>query len=417
MATMAEGRARARIETWIRTSPMLRGPHVPVECRPAGANLAKSKNPGVPGHTDRVILTDRDMPSIAVTTVDPGTWDELLLRFPARQVFHRRAWLDLLASSHGLTMTLLRLDAEGQLIGLWPVLGLRKGPLKIAGSPLPGWSTAYLGPLFTDGSDVDAAVAAALQHEAFRSTSYIETRVVNKHQKVCLAGHRFDRLQDFETYVLDLDRPEESVWEGLESRCRNTVRKAQKQGLVVRAETDDSFLDGFWQQSLEVFGNWGLKPGFTRPFLQAMWQQLVPAGLMTAFSAFEGDRRAASMVILHDDQTAYYQFGATDRERMHLSPNNLLLWEVIRAMQTRGIHTLDMVSSSGTAGKFKRSFGPSAEVMAVHWGRSRTAVEAWMKRSYERFLRWRNRRASPAKGSGTSLGIAILQFADLVVLV
>lgn len=333
---------------------------------------------------------------ITVSTVAPYSWDALLLQFPARQVFHRRAWLSVLQRAHGLKLVLLRLDAGSRLIGLWPVLSLRKGPLTIAGSPLPGWSTAYLGPLLVADCAADAALSAALRHPALRSASYVETRVVQIGQALSLQPHRFERLLEFETYLLDLARPQDDVWQGLESRCRNTVRKAQKNGITVRTETDDRFLDQFWDQSLAVFANSGLTPGFSRALLQAMWDELVPHGLLTVFSAFHGERRAASVMILHDDQTAYYWAGATDQELLSLSPNNLLLWEAIVAMQARGLRTLDMVSSSGNAGKFKRSFGPTAAIAAVHWGRSRTRFEGWLKRTYENFVRWRRRAKAPA---------------------
>ncbi|MBK8096528.1 MAG: GNAT family N-acetyltransferase [Planctomycetes bacterium] len=331
----------------------------------------------------------------SVSTVAPEFWDALLLQFPTRQVFHRRAWLQVLVQVHGLKLTLLRIDAGSRLVGLWPVLSLRKGPLTITGSPLPGWSTAYLGPMLVADCDADAALAEALQHRALRSASYVETRVVHVGQSLSLLPHRFERLLEFETYLLDLARPQDTVWQGLESRCRNTVRKAQKNGVTVRTETDASFLDQFWEQSLAVFANSGLTPGFSRELLQAMWRELVPAGLLTVFSAFHDGRRAASVMILHDDQTAYYWAGATDQDLLPLSPNNLLLWEAIVAMQARGIRTLDMVSSSGNAGKFKRSFGPVAAIAAVHWGRSRTRFEGWLKRTYENFVRWRRRAKNP----------------------
>src|SRR5262245_51580635 len=83
-----------------------------------------------------------------ISQCDECEWDELLPRFADRTVYHTSACLRALGVAHHLTPHLVRADMHGRCVALWPCFELRKGPFTILGSPLPGWSTAYLGPLF-----------------------------------------------------------------------------------------------------------------------------------------------------------------------------------------------------------------------------------------------------------------------------
>lgn len=330
---------------------------------------------------------------LQVLTSEIGDWDALLRDFPSRSVFHTRAWLELLCATHGLRPHLFRVEAgDGGCQALWPFLELRKGPLRVLGSPLPGWGTAYLGPLFRPGTEPGPVCRAVLARPEIRRASYLEARVLTGEPPVSLASLGWRELLQFETYLLSLERTEEELWQGVGSKTRNMVRKATKNGFEVEIETDPSCLDDFFAMSLEVFERWDLRPPFDLRFLRALWDHLAPAGRLRVQSAFLEGERAATVVLLHDDQTMYYWGGGSFDRFRKLSPNNLLLWEAILAARELGLRRFDFVSSSGTAGRFKKSFGPEPVAIATHWGRSRTPVEAWLKRAYERWAR-RQRRA------------------------
>lgn len=326
-------------------------------------------------------------------------WDALLSAFPDRSVFHTRSWLDLLASAFRLEPIPIAVRDQQKNVALWPVLSLRKGPFRILGSPLPGWGTPYLGPLFLDPASSQGACAAVLKEPVVRRASYFECRVIDPSERITLADFGFRRLLRFETYLLALARTEEELWAGCDSKCRNMVRKGQKKGFEVREELDSGFINDFWKMSVEVFGHWNLTPPYTLNFLELLWLHMRPSGRLCVLSSFLEGNRAATAILLHDDQTMYYWGGAAFDRYRSLSPNNALLWEAIRLANGMGLRTFDFVSSSGTAGKFKKSFGPEAVTFATHWGRSRTFVEGMMKNLYAKYLMWK-RRSRPAEPVG-----------------
>src|SRR5688572_28128164 len=106
-------------------------------------------------------------------------WDVLLSSFPHRTVFHSLGWLAVLQATHGLKMLLVKARVGNRCVGLWPLLQMRKGPLKIIGSPLPGWSTPYLGPLLDESTPARGVLTALLDHRLLRGSAYFACKVMD----------------------------------------------------------------------------------------------------------------------------------------------------------------------------------------------------------------------------------------------
>ena len=326
-------------------------------------------------------------PECTISLCDDHEWNALLMQFPDRTVFHSLAWLQVLCEAHHLRRLLLRADIDGRCVGVWPCLELHKGPFRILGSPLPGWSTAYLGPLLANDADPTQILGACFEHRAMRRWSYFRCRVWDEHRTIDLEPLGFSRLAREETYQLDLGASEESLWNNLKSECRTRIRKAEKDGLEFRIETDDSFLDDFWRMSCEVYAKSNLKPPFNHAFVELMLQRLVPAGLLRVYSAMHNGRRIATLVLPHNDHTMYYWAGGTYQEFRDIPSNNLLHWRALLEAKRMGLGSYDFISTVGGPGRFKRTFGPQARLVGTHWEASRHRIIGALKNRYEHFLR------------------------------
>lgn len=322
-----------------------------------------------------------------VSLADPAEWDELVQRFPDRTVFHRRAWLQSVEQAHRAKVLLARADSDQGCVAVWPCLEQRKGPFRILGSPLPGWSTVYLGPLFAEGVAVHAVLKAFFAEPMFCRAAYCYCKVVDADREVDLSCLGFTRVSRYRTYLLSLTRSEEELWKNMESRGRNMVRKAKKAGLEVRKEKGLDFVGDFWEMSREVFGRSNMRPTYSQRLLDKVCENLSRQGELLVLSAFADGRRAATVALPHDDQTVYYWAGAAFGEFRYAAPSNLLMWESIREARRLGLKRYDLVSIYGGPGKFKRTFGPEEKTTATHWERSRSWLVAVLKRHYERHLR------------------------------
>src|SRR2546428_10775666 len=75
-------------------------------------------------------------------------WDELVQRFDNHRIVHTRAWINWLeACGHGRPLYLI-LELDRQVGGRVPGLVVRLGVGPPFGSPLPGWQTPGIRPVF-----------------------------------------------------------------------------------------------------------------------------------------------------------------------------------------------------------------------------------------------------------------------------
>src|SRR5206468_134120 len=102
----------------------------------------------------------------------------------------------------------------------------------IFGSPFRGWSTPYMG--FNVAEGVPRRVAAeALPRFAFKELGCIHCEVVDSYMSTNdVSGLGFgDSLNH--TMEIDLTQSEDELFANMTKSCRWTVRKAEKNGVVI----------------------------------------------------------------------------------------------------------------------------------------------------------------------------------------
>jgi CelD/BcsL family acetyltransferase involved in cellulose biosynthesis len=154
---------------------------------------------------------------------------------------------------------------------------------------------------------------------------------------------RFVKVSEAAWHGIDLDRPEEEVWDGFWGSARQNIRKAQRNGVTVRATRQLDDLQVFYRMHCHVRkSKYRLLP---QPF--AFFEQLHASfekndGLTILIAEIDG-APVAGTLFLECGGTLYYKFNASvEREGC---PNDLLVWEGIRIGQRRGLKLLDFGAS------------------------------------------------------------------------
>jgi hypothetical protein len=318
-------------------------------------------------------------------------WDDLVARFPDRTVFHRSAWLEAIACTLSFKLILTKVLRGQECVAIWPCFETRKGPFRVLGSPLPGSSTPYLGPLFAPDADMTSALEQFMASWKLGPLSYFACRTQDEHREVNLRPFGFNPIRRFETYLIDIGQAEETLWANLSSECRNRIRKARKSGLEVHVEENLDFLGDFWRTSQEVFARSGIRPNYTPTLFQQIWHRMRPAGQIVVLSGFLQGARVGSLILPHDGKTMHYLAGGCQDQALGIGANNLLQWEALLLAKRLDLERYDFVSSLGGPGRFKKTFGPIAVDYCTHWERSGSQLAAVLKNSYERFARSRRR--------------------------
>lgn len=341
-----------------------------------------------------MIAATANRTKLDVSSCDLSQWDEVLSHFPRHTIFHRAAWLEILIAIHDVKAQLVVVARDGRPVAAWPLLSMRKGPLRILGSPLPGWSTAYLGPLFAEGEDTKALLGALLDSRYLRA-SYIACKALDDEQTIDFGAHGFTGVMNFDTYMVDLTQDEETLWSNLKSECRTRVRKAQKADLEIVEEKTVDFADDYWKMCEETFANSGIEPTHNRQFIFELWERLHKNDLLVMSAQLSG-KRLATLVLPFDDHTMYYWGGASYLEYRNIPSHNLLHWEAMNRAKAMGLKWYDFISTCGGPGRFKKTFGPMEIHRATHWERSSSKLIAALKNKYEQYLHKKRAVARPS---------------------
>ncbi len=173
-----------------------------------------------------------------------------------------------------------------------------------------------------------------------------------------------DPVPTKEVVVIDLLPSIEQLWSAVSRGTRSSIQRARREGVEVsRVDPDRVALDAFQRLYLSTMARVGAAQRWLFPdtYFRACVEQLGEAGSALFFARLGGELVAAYLLI-HDEHTAYYHFGASDERWLALRPNNLLMYETMLWAKGRGCaayHLGGGVSSDENDSllRFKSSFG------------------------------------------------------------
>lgn len=308
--------------------------------------------------------------SLSLQSIEREAWQDFQKTIGVGSLFHRWEWQDIIEAGFGLKVHRLGIFEDGVLRGLLPLTERKMSLLKLAGSPLSGTATPHSGPL---GSLSLTEVLPALEFYAkAKNIDYLELGIPEMLEKSVLEDNGYT-VEELKTLELPISEDEESLWSGLEVRCRNAVRKAEKSGVeVVAPKTLEEWLETYYELSCGVYQRQEKEPPFSREYFTALWQNLYSLGdLVVLLARYEG-KTIAGAIFPRDRFVGYYLDGVSDREYNKVAPNNLLQWAYLKKTQSLNIRLYDMVGANiPSIAKFKKSFG-STERKYLYAYRNRT---------------------------------------------
>jgi len=318
---------------------------------------------------------------LILKSIERDVWQDFQKEMPWGSLFHRWEWQDIIEAGFGVRVNRLGLfDDEGVIKGLLPLVERKMSLLKLAGSPLSGAATPHSGPL---GSVPLSEFLPALEtYAAENHFDYLELGLPEVMEIEVLEQNGYT-IEKLITLDLPIPKEEESLWSGLEVRCRNAIRKAEKSGVkVVEPQALDEWLEPYYELSCGVYRRQEKEPPFSKEYFTALWQNLYSSGDLVVLLAQYEEKTIAGGIFPRDRNVGYYLDGVSDREYNKVVPNNLIQWEYLKRAQTTGIQLYDMVGANiPSIAKFKKSFG-STERNYLYAYRNRTIAARVARRVY-----------------------------------
>ena len=311
-------------------------------------------------------------------------WDALIARFWNHRVTQRRSWIESLAGSGCGEPLYLVWEKSGEVVGCMPGLLSRVGVWRGFGSPLPGWQTVSLGPVWdrrrVSARELLAVLVPYLQ--LVHGVSYIELMTSDLAPALMRAlGFRGEPAPTFRAPLYPDD--EKRTFRGLKDSARRNVRRAERLGLVVRSEEDESFVDEHYDQLREVYLRGGNAVPFSRRRVHQCFVHMKRAGRLDAVSVRmpDGTCIATGTFFVDPPELHLWMWAHRTRYRWY-RPTELMTWTVMQRALQAGCVTFDLNGE----GAFKEKFGAVPDVTKHRWVLSNppwlTSLRFWAERGY-----------------------------------
>ena len=350
--------------------------------------LRRAPSPVFTGATgDRRRLGGSRLTVRKATPTEELEWDTLVRRFEHQRVVHTRGWLrSLEASGCGRPLYLI-FERDQEIVGCLPGLFVRLGLLRLFGSPLPGWQTVSMGPLFDPRRVSTAELTAALVPFLQRHYRIHHIELMCSHlDPDAMQASRF-RGAPVVTYRAALHPGDEAATlKTLKDSARRNVRRAIKLGLVTRFETDEAFVDEHYSQIKEVYARRGFSVPFGKRRVLEFFRHLKAAGSLLAVAVYlrDGGPCIATGMFTIDDHELLLSMWTHRTQYRWYRPTELMTWTVMQQAVARGCDSFDLMGR----GDFKAKFGAVPDASKRRWVWSRYAWLTPARGLAERAYRW-----------------------------
>lgn len=269
-----------------------------------------------------------------IITVDPRTsplWEHLLTTFPTT-VFHSQAWMNALVETYAFDLRAnIIVDADGT-----PSAGMayarvadHKGERLLS---LP--FSDFCDPLVNNREDWNQVVEPLID-----SGLPISLRCV--HSDVVPGDQRFPEVGKAKWHGLALDKDLDTLWTELDGKGRNQIRKAEKEGVVVRRSWALTDLRAFFEMHLRVRKLKHRLLAQPYEFFEHIWSEFLEPRNGVLLLAEQADQVVGGSLFLEWNGGLYYKFNASSLSDLKARPNDLLLWEAIKYAKERDLTLLD----------------------------------------------------------------------------
>jgi lipid II:glycine glycyltransferase (peptidoglycan interpeptide bridge formation enzyme) len=281
-------------------------------------------------------------------------WDAFVAAHPQASIYHHSAWIKVIARSYNYKPVFIALENTdtNRFEGVIPFLLVES---RLTGKRLVSLPyTAYCEKLMPE-SQILPVIRFASQ--LYSDLDYLELRFLDD---LALSDNGVSKQSNYVTHILDLGATLDRLYASFHSTSvRQRIKRAEKSGLHFRIAEEESALKQFYELETLVRKKHGLPPHPYR-FFENLWKILKPAGRFFLAVLESQKKIIAAAVVLKSNNGFHLEYSAADQSQLKLSPNQMLIWEIIKIAHQSGARYLDF-------GRTSRS-NPSLIEFKERWG-------------------------------------------------
>lgn len=152
--------------------------------------------------------------------------------------------------------------------------------------------------------------------------------------------NKFNRIYDFGSSIVDLSLPEEQLFQNIHPKHRNSIKKAEKDGVVIFEDTTLIGIREFHKIAIETYKR-SNKRGLDINYLIKHFNALKDSKNIRIFFAKKENVIQAGAIFLVSNNMSIYWHGASINNPSSGS-TNLLHWEAIKIFKSAGLKFFDL---------------------------------------------------------------------------
>lgn len=286
--------------------------------------------------------------------LDDMPWEELS-NYREACLFHTRSWMEFLADHFHAEPVIAAVQSDGQVVGYFTGLMVRKFGLTILGSPFSGWNTYFMGFVLMPGISYHE-VLQAFPRFVFEQLKCHFLMVVDSNIKEDdLKGLSY-QVRSFNNYTLNLTKSEDELFENMKNKyVRRSIRRAEKKGVVIEEAAGPGFAEEFYAQYLEVMKRQSLTPLYGLDYVRHLITSFQGTDNLLLLRARNADGKSiATLIDLIFNEVAVGWASASLQEYWGLNPNELMTWYEMKRLKGMGVEELNLADLKK---EFKKKFG------------------------------------------------------------
>jgi FemAB-related protein (PEP-CTERM system-associated) len=293
-----------------------------------------------------------DLQVSLATPSDQDAWERFVNERADAAGYHAWGWRRVFANAFGHEPVYLIARRDQDIAGVLPLVQIKS---LLFGNSLTSLPFLNYGGVVADTTDAgEALVAAAGDQARARRCKHVELRHV---------ARQFPNLP-CKTHKVAMHLPLTStIWDELDRKVRNQIRKAEKSGLVVE-RGGEHLLDDFYAVFARNMRDLGT-PVYSRRLFEEVLRTF-PERAQLHIVRLNG-RPIAAGVTYRTASMVQLPWASSIREFNSLCANVLLYWDAIQFAQSTGAGVFDMGRSTPNEGTFKFKAQWGAEPVPLHW--------------------------------------------------
>jgi serine/alanine adding enzyme len=286
------------------------------------------------------------------TPADRGDWDQFVADSGDDAGYHAWAWQRVFEKAFGHRAVYLIARRGDSVAGVLPLVEIRS---RLFGNTLTSLPFLNYGGVVADHHDAAEALAAAARLEAqARHCRHVELRHV---------AAQFPHLPSKQHKVSMRLALRPNMFDALDRKVRNQIRKAEKSGLAVDRGGEELVGDFYkvFARNMRDLGT----PVYSRRLFEEVLRTFPNRSLLHVVR-LKGEPIAAGFTY-RTSTMVQLPWASSIREFNSLCANVLLYWDAIQFAHGAGATTFDMGRSTPNEGTFKFKAQWGAEPVPLNW--------------------------------------------------